>query len=169
MNCSFDDKRWNASVLSLARGASIASQTRPTPARIVFRILKTIHAGVGWVWLARLCERLPRLPIHLGASTGEQLLCQSEKCNCADLFVVVGYFRLFRDEREVLASFFWSCFQTPLFIAWDSQGHCQWGTSSEKEPLQNVAGPNLSTCIQHGKFCDTLVNHENKRSSTSRK
>ena len=42
--------------------ASVASQTQPTPARIAFsithgvhmKILKEIHAGVGWVWLARL-------------------------------------------------------------------------------------------------------------------
>ena len=37
---------------------SVTSQTRPTPARIAFSIraaiLKAIHTGVGWVWLARL-------------------------------------------------------------------------------------------------------------------
>ena len=49
-NFSFDK---NVSVSSLARGASITSQTQPTPVRIVFRILKTIHAGVGWVWLTK--------------------------------------------------------------------------------------------------------------------
>ena len=37
---------------------SLASQTQPTPARIAFRILKAIRAGVGWVWLARLSSNM---------------------------------------------------------------------------------------------------------------
>ena len=81
VNFSFDKKRWNASVSSLARGASIASQTQPTPVRIVFRILKTIHAGVGWVWLTKSYPRWGWFG----------LLCQHKN---AGLFAVVAVKRL---------------------------------------------------------------------------
>ena len=42
----YDEKRLNASWSSLAWEASLSSQAQPTPARIVFRILKLSAAGL---------------------------------------------------------------------------------------------------------------------------
>ena len=41
-----NEEGWNTSMLSLALGASLASQTQPTPPRIAFRILKLSTLGV---------------------------------------------------------------------------------------------------------------------------
>ena len=101
-----------ALVSSLAKEGGFASQTQPTPAQITFRILKTIHTGVGWVWLNYLKLFMLRLVgsglrnyargsgYHVykdiwESSTGEQLVCQRENGNCADLFAVVAVKRLF--------------------------------------------------------------------------
>ena len=45
---------------------SLTSQTQPTPARILFSILKAIPTRVGWAWLTKLASRA-RL-VHLFSS-----------------------------------------------------------------------------------------------------
>ena len=63
-------------------GVNLISQTQSNPSANRFRILlKAIRPGVGWVWLAKLHERLPCPP--------RQLLFQCENGNCADPFAVM--------------------------------------------------------------------------------
>ena len=144
-NVGFNEKGWNASVSSLVWEASLPSQTQPTLVGIVFRILKTTYAGVGWSGLWDY-ERLPHLQRHLGGQYWRTATMPMRPCwsVCCGGWQGATLGTSVLDERD-WPLFFWSCFCILHFSVHFLSHHTQYslskgtlwikGTaSSKKEP-----------------------------------